>query len=136
MKRPARCLVCGKAFAADRITQKYCSPFCRRYAHRHGMNDHAPARQGTEPLRTFRCVRCGVLVKVTDRNDRRQKFCSARCERLYWKHAPKKLSRPVRRIFTCRHCGTEVRVVDSRDKRTVFCSPECRNRWFSEHRKA
>ena len=31
MKRKAICPVCGKEFEADRITQKYCSNYCRRY---------------------------------------------------------------------------------------------------------
>ena len=32
------------------------------------------------------CPVCGKPVAVTDPNDRRSRFCSGRCERLYWRH--------------------------------------------------
>ena len=105
MKRQAVCAVCGREFTADRVTQKYCSSYCRRYAHRHGANNHVRSSRKKEALRTFRCLKCGKLVRVTEPTDRRIKFCSAHCERLYWK-----------------------------DKRTIFCSQACREKWFSLNR--
>lgn len=89
MKRQAVCAVCGQEFIADRVTQKYCSSYCRRYAHRHGANNHVRSSRKKEALRTFRCLKCGKLVRVTEPTDRRIKFCSAHCERLYWKHSKK-----------------------------------------------
>ncbi len=135
MKRNIQCPTCGTMFMAGRISQKYCSAACRRYAHRHGMNDHKEPAPGEKSLRTFRCMRCGVRVKVTSRYDKRKKFCSAHCERLYWKHSPKNsVSLTVRRTFVCRNCSTVVKVSESGDKRSVFCSADCRKQWFSEHR--
>ena len=95
MEREAVCPVCGKAFTADRSTQRYCSAACRRYAYRHRdryayrHRDEAPPSQRAvgKTLRSFRCIRCGKQVVVTQGADKRRKFCSPHCERLYWKHS-------------------------------------------------
>lgn len=134
MKRQAVCAVCGQEFIADRVTQKYCSSYCRRYAHRHGANNHVRSSRKKEALRTFRCLKCGKLVRVTEPTDRRIKFCSAHCERLYWKHSKKVSSVVIRRSFQCRNCGTFVEITEPKDKRTIFCSQACREKWFSLHR--
>lgn len=135
MKREAVCPVCGAKFIANRSTQKYCSSFCRQYAHRHGYNNHVRPYGKQETLRTFRCIKCGRLVRVTDQGDRRTKFCSSHCERLYWKHPKEVKSVVIQRSFHCRQCGELVDVTEPKDKRTVFCSHACRERWFSLHRK-
>ena len=135
MKRPAVCPICGVEFVADRVTQKYCSSYCRRYAHRHGANNHVRPPKDAEVLRTFRCIKCGRLVRVTEPTDRRTKFCSSHCERLYWKHSKKVTSIVIRRSFHCRNCGVLVEVSEAKDRRTTFCSLTCRERWFSLHRK-
>ncbi|WP_300626350.1 hypothetical protein [uncultured Megasphaera sp.] len=134
MRRKAICPVCGKEFEADRITQKYCSNYCRRYAHRHGVNDHGRSSRKKEALRAFHCLKCGKLVRVTEATDRRTKFCSAHCERLYWKHSEKVKSQTIRHAFHCRNCGTYVEITDPYDRRIAFCSTACRLRWFSLHR--
>lgn len=36
--------------------------------------------------REFRCARCGELVRVGRRDDRRTRFCSSACEREFWRH--------------------------------------------------
>lgn len=136
MKRQAICPVCGKEYTADRITQKYCSAFCRRYAHRHGANNHVRAPRKKPSLRVFRCLKCGRLVRVTDGADKRTKFCSAHCERLYWKHSKYVQSVVIQRSFTCRQCGTFVEVTEAKDRRTAFCSVACREKWFSQHRRS
>ena len=41
------------------------------------------------------CPVCGKPVAVTDPNDRRSRFCSGRCERLYWKHRRTKKAAPA-----------------------------------------
>ena len=139
MKLQRTCVVCGAPFTADRITQKYCSPSCRRYAHRRGLNVHQTAKRGRHVVfRAFRCLKCGMLVEVIDPKDKRIKFCSAHCERLYWKHSRSShriTPGAVQRTFTCRYCGTTVTVTKAKDKRTAFCSEACRMRWFSLHRK-
>ena len=134
MKRKAICPVCGKEFEADRITQKYCSNYCRRYAHRHGVNDHGRSSRKKEALRAFHCLKCGKLVRVTEATDRRTKFCSAHCERLYWKHSENTACQAVVRTFSCRQCGRTVTVTEAKDRRTAFCSADCRKQWFSLHR--
>lgn len=135
MKRIAKCPVCGTVFIAGRSTQKYCSSFCRRYAHRYGLIERAATAEGANALRIFQCVRCGKIITVTDGRDKRTKFCSAHCERLYWKHSQYVRPRAVARAFRCRNCGILVKVSDAKDKRTAFCSATCRIRWFSLHRK-
>lgn len=128
MKRTAICPVCGKEFEAGRVTQKYCSAYCRRYAHRHGVNDHGRSSRKKEALRIFRCLKCGRLVRVTETSDRRTKFCSAHCERLYWKHSKGTPSQTIRHSFICRGCGMLVEVTDPRDRRMAYCSAACRQR--------
>lgn len=135
MKRKAECPVCGKEFEAGRITQKYCSAYCRRYAHRHGVNNHGRSSRKKEALRTFRCLKCGRLVRVTESTDRRTKFCSAHCERLYWKHSKNVRSQAIRHSFHCRNCDTFVEITEPYDRRTIFCSAACRQHWFSLHRR-
>lgn len=42
------------------------------------------------PQITFTCAKCGITVATeTDRLDKRTRFCSALCERRYWRHPPK-----------------------------------------------
>ena len=135
MKRKAKCLVCGAMFTADRITQKYCSAFCRRYAHRYGLIDRGEHPKGADVVREFHCVRCGTLVTIVDGRDKRTKFCSAHCERLYWKHSQHVKPHGVARSFYCRNCGVRVDVSDPKDRRTSFCREACRKQWFSQHRK-
>ena len=86
-------------------------------------------------VRSFRCLRCGTLVSVTNRADKRVKFCSPRCERLYWKHSEHAACQAVVRTFSCRQCGRTVTVTEAKDRRTAFCSADCRIQWFSAHRK-
>lgn len=136
MKRKAKCPVCGAMFTAERISQKYCSALCRRYAHRYGLNDHEAAMEDKPVLRVFNCVKCDRLVRITDRSDKRTKFCSSRCERLYWKHSKKARSCAVDRTFYCRNCGAFVEVTGAKDRRTLFCSAECRKQWFSRSRSS
>ena len=135
MNRLAKCPVCGKEFMADRSTQTYCSAACRRYAYRH--RDEAPPSQRAcgKTVRFFRCLRCGTLVFVRNRADKRVKFCSPRCERLYWKHSEHTACQAVPRTFSCKQCGKTVVVAEPKDRRTSFCSAGCRIQWFSAHRK-
>lgn len=137
MKRTAICPVCGKEFTAGRRTQLYCSSHCRRYAYRHRILP-SPVQSGAETiLRTFRCLQCGTIVRIIQKSDKRVKFCSPHCERLYWKHSKKKhvQAMSVSRTFRCRNCGKDVVVTEAKDRRMAFCSAECRVQWFSLHRK-
>ena len=110
MNRLAKCPVCGKEFTAHRATERYCSVICRRYAYRH--RDEAPPSQRAssgKTLRSFRCIRCGKQVVVTQGADKRRKFCSPHCERLYWKHSKNVESQPVQHAFRCRNCGSSLK---------------------------
>ncbi len=86
MKREAVCPVCGKRFLADRCTQRYCAEKCRKKARRKETGKERAGPEGAPALRRFCCARCGKPVAVTDSSNRRSRFCSGRCERLYWKH--------------------------------------------------
>lgn len=78
------CPSCGKVFTPKRCTQKYCCTKCRRYGTRHAF--FPPEEEDAPVLRTFLCARCGAEVRVTSARDRRKRFCSVHCERMYWKH--------------------------------------------------
>ena len=91
---------------------------------------HKPA------LRIFTCKHCGEEVRVTEENDMRTKFCSQRCENLYWKHSKRaQRGKKESRSFHCRNCGKEVIITDSHDRRSVFCSKECSVKWHSQKKK-
>ena len=92
MKREAVCPVCGRRFLADRYTQRYCSARCRKNAHHKETGEDRAGPPGGKVIRRFACAHCGKPVTVTDPNDKRSKFCSGRCERLYWKHPRKRTS--------------------------------------------
>lgn len=86
MKLPKKnCAACSRPFIPRRRDQRYCCEACRRLGYRQGLCDHRDEEADTA-IRAFSCAQCGKLVKVTVPGDKRQKFCSARCERLYWKH--------------------------------------------------
>jgi uncharacterized Zn finger protein len=137
MKRQLVCPACGREFTARRVTQKYCSTACRLWAYRHRPNIHASLPAKGKILRTFRCLRCGEVVSVRSAADKRMKFCSSHCERLYWKHskANKVKSQSVSRTFRCRQCGRLVKVTEPKDRRMAFCGNGCRERWVYENRR-
>ncbi len=122
------CEVCGKEFIKRHARQKYCGPSCARYANRHKQiirieDPDAPV------IRTFTCRRCGEEVRVTDPNDKRLKFCSQHCEKLFWKHPEKVQAVFVAREFHCKGCGKLVEVTSAFDRRHAFCSKECQIRY-------
>lgn len=120
------CIVCGKRFDVWRVTQRYCSAKCRRYANRHDeLCTYNKDEEGEKVLWSFSCVKCGKIVEVRSPNDRRTKFCSRRCEKLYWKHSRYVRPKAVAREFDCRMCGTHVCVTEAKDHRRCFCSPKC-----------
>lgn len=122
------CPICGKKFEPKRASQRFCSRICQRKAYRM-QKERKPLDSCGLVLRRFTCVRCGTVVNVTDSADRRTKFCSSRCERLYWKHGKKAGAGDYPRTFQCRQCGKLVTVASGTDHRTAFCSNECRLAW-------
>lgn len=135
MEKPMTCPVCGTFFLADRSTQRYCSAACRKKDYRkHSRHDGAPP-ESAPVLRSFQCRKCGKTVAVTDPRDMRSKFCSAHCEKLYWKHKKKTEPESESYTFRCKQCGALVTVTEARDRRTAFCSEECRKRWHSAQQK-
>ena len=84
------CLYCGAMFTTSRKNKKFCSPRCCHYYHnrigkQHKVDDNTEARV----LRDFACKQCGKHVYVTDSQDRRTEFCTAKCCRDYWRHREK-----------------------------------------------
>lgn len=80
------CKDCGVKFKPTTNTQKYCSPRCRT----HWGKTHPPVHTNSPFLpivRTFLCSHCGQIVYVNDLKDKRTRFCSYHCEKLYWKHS-------------------------------------------------
>lgn len=130
------CEMCGKPFTAKHKNRRFCSDACRRLAYRKQPKLH-PENEDGPVLRSSTCARCGKLVKVTSLYDRRKKFCSSHCERLYWKHSGDTHLKEVCRTFRCRQCGKAVTITDPHSRRRVFCSDLCRITWQREqhHRK-
>lgn len=87
------CPVCNRVFETVSSRQIYCSVHCRKVHHREVYYDRKrPVPKytlGEEVLRSFYCSKCKKLVLVTSEKDKRRKFCSPRCEKLYWKHPRK-----------------------------------------------
>ena len=135
MKRQILCPVCGKEFTAIRVTQRFCSTSCRLWSYRHNPRSNESTLNREKVIRTFQCLKCGRIVYVADPADRRTKFCSSHCERLYWKHSEKVRPKAVNRTFRCRQCGKVVHVTEPKDRRTAFCSDDCRNLWVYLERR-
>ncbi|HJF84337.1 MAG TPA: hypothetical protein K8V65_01540 [Megamonas hypermegale] len=87
------CPVCHTVFEVNGNRQIYCSVRCRKAHHKKVYYDRTrPIPQyevGAKVLREFRCCKCDKLVLVISKNDKRRKFCSPHCEKLYWKHPHK-----------------------------------------------
>lgn len=120
-----RCQWCGKEFQKVTSWQRYCSDLCRVQANRHNKRKEEKAPPDAMILRSFVCMHCDEMVNVTDPKDNRYRFCSPRCERLYWKH-PEKGKKTFSRIFYCQYCGKKVVTNDPKDRRRFYCSKECR----------
>ncbi len=129
-KEMAVCPVCGKKFQKRMSRQKYCSPSCGRYANKHDRTVH-DEKPGAAVIRSFHCRRCGELVEVTDPLDKRLKFCSQHCEKLFWKHPEKVEAIPVERTFICKGCGKTVNVTSAFDRRHTFCSKKCQQNYVA-----
>ena len=87
-----RCRQCGEEFEPRTVIQKYCSERRgKRYRSEHGkeINDEYPRI-------VFQCAKCNKRV-ITEGNtrDKRTRFCSAECERKYWKHPPAEGKSPL-----------------------------------------
>ena len=84
------CPVCHKMFEAKGRHHIYCNIHCRKHHHKviyYDKNRKIPEPlPGNRELRRFHCRKCHELVIVTSIKDKRRRFCSPRCEKLYWKH--------------------------------------------------
>lgn len=79
------CKCCGRLIKNPAPDQMYCTVECgNRYRKEHGEEV-----QKAWPSITFNCGHCGRLV-VTEEGakDKRTRFCSASCEKKYWRHPP------------------------------------------------
>ena len=91
------CPVCHKAFESRGRHHIYCSAHCRKAHHKVVYYDknrtvdwqNNDEVQSKKVIRHFVCKKCHKVVAVTDKKDRRQKFCCPHCEKLYWKHPEK-----------------------------------------------
>ncbi len=84
------CPVCLNTFETIYTFQKYCCIHCRKI-HYKKIYYNKPRIisniEDNEPIsKQFYCKKCHILVTVTNIKDRRKKFCSPHCEKLYWKH--------------------------------------------------
>ena len=88
-----RCPVCNKYFNAITNQQIYCCSHCRKIHHKkvyYDKNRLIPNYEiGAPIIRQFVCKKCHKLVSVSDKKDRRTKFCCPQHEKLYYKHSNK-----------------------------------------------
>lgn len=91
------CPICYQIFESKRVHHIYCSVHCRKVHHKRVYYDKKrPVPQynnGDTVLLEFKCKRCNKLVCIVNEWDRRKKFCSPRCEKLYWKHSHNKFNK-------------------------------------------
>ncbi len=77
-----KCEYCGAEFSPLAVTQRYCSNKCG-YTYR---RKHKDAAQRHFPSVAFNCSQCGRVVVTDGIRDRRTRFCSAQCEKKFWRH--------------------------------------------------
>ena len=86
--KAGRCAICGKEFERSADYQIYCSTTCQnkaRWQRKRYLGGTKPStlRDSIE----FECTNCGKhVVTDPDAYDKRSRFCSARCEKQYWRH--------------------------------------------------
>lgn len=77
------CLECGIRFMPKTVVQKYCSSKCgNRYRKKYRSEMKYPSI-------IFQCSQCGrTVITEGGTGDMRTKFCSAVCEKKFWRHPP------------------------------------------------
>ena len=87
------CKYCKKIFTPNStnsgVFQKYCSRACSRSDYYENGTKHREDFQANEVIREFYCRHCGKRVYVVDKKDHRSTYCSAQCERAYWRDVTK-----------------------------------------------
>lgn len=80
--------MCGSVFTKRTPYHRYCSQSCRSRAQERKLNkQHALSAFAAYE---FECRNCGCHVVVTDPADHRSVYCSAACERSYWRRVTKR----------------------------------------------
>lgn len=130
------CEYCGKPLSADAAARKrFCSAECERRSYYEGRSDKDHAKEEAEegiPLREFQCERCGHWVRVMSKNDKRFRFCSAKCEKAFWKQNKPKAAgaskAPAGRGFgggyferCCKWCG---KAFGTQSRAAMYCCAE------------
>lgn len=132
------CLNCGKPMEIRTVVQLYCSKKCREEYYR---SKDRKVTEANWPSITFACAKCGTVVTTRpDIRDRRTRFCSAACEKKYYRHPPWEIKKtellfagpPKPRIFDCAECGKHVVIpMVGKDRRWRFCSYECCQKYWN-----
>lgn len=128
------CEYCGKLLSADAAPRKrFCSAECERRSYYEGRRDKDHAREEAKegiPLREFQCERCGHWVRVMSKNDKRFRFCSAKCEKAFWKRNKPKAARASKAPAAfgggyfercCKWCG---KAFGTQSRTAVYCCRE------------
>ena len=80
-----KCINCGELIENAAPDQFYCSSRCAYMFRRH----HREEVLFRWPSVTFACAKCGrVVTTAPGPVDKRTRFCSAECEKKYWRHPP------------------------------------------------
>jgi len=96
---------------------------------------HKMIRNSAKWIKT-KCKTCNKNVSITEKRllDGRGKFCSKKCQYIYWKGRHKKISKPFSGTYKkCLACGKEFYVFKSVLNKKKYCSLECRLKHISLH---
>lgn len=86
------CPMCGAKFELRSADHVFCSKACWNKARYRKCRWRMISAVLAERVpRKFACARCGKEVTVSKPNDKRTRFCSERCEKLYWKKPHRKV---------------------------------------------
>lgn len=83
------CLYCHTSFSTQKKHQIYCCHQCQKKGYKQiyykrKINNDIDSNKLL--IRQSYCAKCHTLVLIYNIKDRRTKFCSPHCEKLYWKH--------------------------------------------------
>ncbi|NLH62485.1 MAG: HNH endonuclease [Ignavibacteriales bacterium] len=89
------------------------------------------AKTRKKPENRYICLQCGKEFYRRGRDRTRNKFCSIKCKREWWKGRPSPFKGKIRKrngIYKkCEICGTEFYVNPADIERAKYCSKKCRD---------
>ena len=120
MKIIVDCAICGKTFASNHKSTKYCSDKCRKEATLIASREYAEnKKKGIIKIR--QCIYCKKDFKVSTKN---RKYCSKDCREKeeIGRVRERRRKEKKNKVKKCAYCSKEYKQEHSRQK---YCSKEC-----------